>query len=262
MFKISASTSKTLTLGFALLYALSVHAESSPRSAATATSAVTTKVIGRAPTAAPTLAAGTPPTGSAIVTVNFSDLDGDAQSGSLFEWYRYGALIGGATGSSLLLDQSGIGGDRLYARVTPKTDPNITSPSEGTATNTTEIAVPSGAILSRFIMPLTTGQAWSNADAYCNALGSGARLPALAELQEVFADTTSSPTNHPNSGYVTNLEMCSKHGWPLNGQCGGSSYGYWSSTPGSAGNHYNVSLRNGSASSYSDSLTYQVACIR
>ena len=260
MFKISASTSKTLTLGFALLYALSVHAESSPRSAATATSAVTTKVIGRAPTAAPTLAAGTPPTGSAIVTVNFSDLDGDAQSGSLFEWYRYGALIGGATGSSLLLDQSGIGGDRLYARVTPKTDPNITSPSEGTATSTAEITVPSGAILSRFITPLTQIRTWSDANNYCNGLG--ARLPTSAELQQVFADSTSSPTNYPNSGNVTNLEMCSEHGWPLDGHCGGSGHAYWSSTPDGAGSHDVVNLFRGSAGSNGGTNTSQVACIR
>ncbi|MFZ3186015.1 MAG: hypothetical protein WA173_17955 [Pseudomonas sp.] len=87
-------------------------------------------------------------------------------------------------------------------------------------------------------------------------------MPTSAELQQLFADSTRSPTAYPDSGYISNTEMCSVHGWPLNGQCGGSSHNYWSSTPNSAGNHRDVGLGDGNAGSANDSVTYQVACIR
>jgi hypothetical protein len=56
--------------------------------------------------------------------------------------------------------------------------------------------------------------------------------------------------------------MCSVHGWPLTGQCGGSTYDYWSSTPGGTGLHYLVNLNTSYAGSYSDDATSHVACVR
>ncbi|WP_158255669.1 hypothetical protein [Pseudomonas laurylsulfatiphila] len=57
--------------------------------------------------------------------------------------------------------------------------------------------------------------------------------------------------------------MCSKYGWPLSGQCGGSAYYYWSSTLHSTGSHYYVTLNNGAATSrINDSANSLAACIR
>lgn len=48
----------------------------------------------------------------------------------------------------------------------------------------------------------------------------------------------------------------------LNGQCGGSSNIYWSSTPTGTGSHYLVNLSNGNANDNYDNATTQVACVR
>ncbi|MNP38014.1 hypothetical protein D3C76_1314960 [compost metagenome] len=87
-------------------------------------------------------------------------------------------------------------------------------------------------------------------------------MPTQAELQQLFVDATSSPAFAPNDGFITNTEMCSKYGWPLSGQCGGSAY-YWSSTLDSTGSHYYVTLNNGAATSRTnDSANSLAACIR
>jgi hypothetical protein len=82
-------------------------------------------------------------------------------------------------------------------------------------------------------------------------------LPTKIELENLFLSATSATV----LGQV-NIEMCSVHGWPLYGQCGGSYNSYWSSTPRGTGSHYYVNLDNGYASYYYDSDTNQVACVR
>jgi hypothetical protein len=82
-------------------------------------------------------------------------------------------------------------------------------------------------------------------------------LPTKIELQNLFLSATSATV----LGQL-NFEMCSVHGWPLVGQCGGSNYDYWSSTPYGSGSHYNVSLSYGDAYGNYDSSTSLVACVR
>lgn len=199
------------------------------------------------------------------VTYTFTDSDGDPQSGSLLQWLSNGGAIAGAVAATYKTVTADTG-KNLAARVTPQTNPANTDPSSGapvTSASVTVLAAGAPIGIGRFIAPDLTVRTWAAANSYCQGLGSGARLPTQTELQQHFVDATSSPAYFPNAGYINNIEMCSKHGWPLDGQCGGSSHTYyWSSTPGSAGTHYYVSLNDGSASSTGGSSTFQVACVR
>ncbi|WP_159299023.1 Ig-like domain-containing protein [Pseudomonas chlororaphis] len=103
-----------------------------------------------------------------------------------------------------------------------------------------------------WIQPTTATMTWAKADAHCKA--NGARLPTKDELQALW--------NQATVGRPSNSEMCSKYAWPLDGQCGGSSSYYWSSTPIGTGDHYIVYLNNGNAYSHNDGTTDQVACVR
>ncbi|MFM5429178.1 adhesion domain-containing protein [Aeromonas veronii] len=55
-----------------------------------------------------------------------------------------------------------------------------------------------------------------DANAYCVA--RNARLPTISQLQSLRANKAPG-----------NSEMCTKYGWPLFGQCGGSRSLYWAS---------------------------------
>ncbi|WP_273863753.1 adhesion domain-containing protein, partial [Pseudomonas sp. B3G-3] len=107
-------------------------------------------------------------------------------------------------------------------------------------------------LIEGFIKPSTAKRTWSDANAYCTA--NGARLPTKDELQALWGQAT--------VGRPSNSEMCSVHGWPLSGQCGGSSNVYWSSTPNGTGDHYYVNLNHGTANNTNDYDTIQVACVR
>lgn len=79
---------------------------------------------------------------------------------------------------------------------------------------------------------------WASANAYCNGLGGGYRLPNLDEVLAL------------NIGNMENYA-----GWPTTGY-------YWSSTEDSPGSHYGVNLRYGNVFSYVDSLNFFVTCVR
>jgi hypothetical protein len=212
-------------------------------------------VKGRAPIITPVIQNAL--VGQTASVIGFSDQDGDPESGSTYAWksgtYQWG------TGSTLLLP-AGIGGDNLTVTVTPKTDSATTDPDTGSTATSAVVVVPAGPILAEFTLTGTALFNWSAADAYCTS--AGLRLPTADELRTLFASVTSSPTAYPDEGYVTNAEMCSVHGWPLLGQCGGTYNSYWSSTPHSPGNHYGVTMNNGYANNLSDNGTVAVACVR
>ncbi|HGY4723555.1 TPA: invasin domain 3-containing protein [Citrobacter amalonaticus] len=122
---------KFLFLTFLLLSALmsvSMSAAGAP------VSAQTPVVKGHAPTASGVGITGpaTPLAGDTLhLGATFSDPDGDAESGSLLQWYHSdGTAIAGATGQDYVIQDSDAG-QRLQAGYTPKTDPLITDPDTG-----------------------------------------------------------------------------------------------------------------------------------
>lgn len=97
-------------------------------------STTTAPVKGHAPVVAGVTLTGpaTPLAGDTLrLGATFSDPDGDAESGSLMQWYNSdGTAIAGATGQDYVI-QDGDVGKRLQAGYTPKTDPLITDPDTG-----------------------------------------------------------------------------------------------------------------------------------
>lgn len=187
----------------------------------------------------------------------FNDVDGDAESGTGIQWLRDGAPIGGATAENYTTVAADVG-TQLSVRVTPKTSMAITDPSDGapiTSLAQTVAAAGVGNEIGDFWVPDVIRRNWYGASAHCQA--QGGRLPSFSELQGLFLSATSAVRVGD-----TNVEMCSLHGWPLNGQCGGGDNNYWSSSPNGSGRHSNVSLSNGGAGSVYDSDSYQVACVR
>lgn len=122
------------------------------------------------------------------------------------------------------------------------------------------LAYAHGANIGEFIAPDGIRRSWQAANSYCEGLGGA--LSSKEELQQLFVNTTSSPTWHPQPGYIANNEICTAYGWPLYGQCGGSSDNYWSSTPGGAQVHYIVDLYYGGAFRADDTDNYHIACVR
>ena len=217
-------------------------------------SAPTSTVRGRAPAAAPSITGTAAIGGTLSGASGFADADGDSESGTTYSWSG-----GGASGSTqTLVVPLAAGGRTITLTVTPKTDATITDPAVGVPKTATVDIIPN--VLGGFLTPDTTARTWSQAEAYCRAMVPIARLPTETELQNLFLSATSSTV-----AGAPNMEMCTVHNWPLNGQCGGSSNYYWSSTPGGAGTHYYVNLNFGSTSNTSyviDSEASQVACVR
>ena len=214
-----------------------------------AQSTPTATVQGRAPVAAPSIT-GTAAIGGTLTGASgFADADGDNESGTTYSWSG-----GGASGSTqTLVVPLAAGANTITLTVTPKTDATITDPAEGVA-KTVTVDIP--ADFGGGSMTDTVLRTWSEANDHCT--NKGARLPTKIELENLFLSATSATVLGP-----VNIEMCSVHGWPLFGQCGGSSNNYWSSTPSGPGSHYIVGLDNGIAiySTY-DRYTFQVACVR
>ena len=121
------------------------------------------------------------------------------------------------------------------------------------------------AILGRFVTPQAIARTWPAAKAYCDSLGSGARLPTQQELGELWSTATH---ERPQTN-----EMCSIHGWPLSNQCGGSDVSnfYWSSTRAGEGingfpRYFAADLTTGQSLDFDGSQFLpgglQTACIR
>ncbi|AHG21536.1 heme utilization protein [Chania multitudinisentens RB-25] len=93
----------------------------------------TTPVHGRAPTSTLSVNNTQPKVGDVItITSAFNDADGDAESGTTYQWTLDGAAINGAIGPSHTLSLSDIlVGSELNVTVIPQTDPSLTVPSEG-----------------------------------------------------------------------------------------------------------------------------------
>ena len=95
-------------------------------------------------------------------------------------------------------------------------------------------------------MPISaTTYTWSAANTYCTTTTingtSGWRLPTQLELSALY-------TAYPNSSPVLTAQ-----GWMLDTT--------WSSTPGSAGNHYLVYLNFGGVGATYDTNNFYVTCV-
>ncbi|PJG59770.1 Ig-like domain-containing protein, partial [Aeromonas cavernicola] len=127
------------------------------------------------------------------------------------------------------------------------------------ATAEVEVKAP----LALFTPPDTNNaRTWKDADAYCKGLTPAARLPTVAELQNLYIQSTSATSINQQD----NFEMCDVHGWPLDfARCGGITSYYWTNTLGSFGLYNLVSLargHNASAGYSNDNSLHHVACIR
>ena len=191
------------------------------------------------------------------IQYGYSDADGDVESGSTVQWLRNGSAVNGATASTYVAGAADIK-QTLVAQVTPSTDPLTTEPAVGMEANSTGMIVLGP--IEPFIEPVSPHvTSWNGANSYCQSLG--ARLPTVAELQQLFVRATRSSTFYPNSGYIGNTDMCAAHGWPLSGQCGGSYTFYWSSEPGGGG--YNVvNLDSGGVGTVGANGSSATACVR
>ncbi|WP_415761004.1 hypothetical protein [Pseudomonas sp. CP4] len=248
---------KTLrTWSLSLLVARVVVGVSLPCLAAQAVESTTGTVKGRAPVASGAVVANQTNPGlglrvgdTAVVNYTFSDPDGDAQSGSTYQWQQDGRDINGATGDTFT-PRGVFASSSLSVVVTPRTSALNTDPSVGVAVVANGGRV--GAVdIGRFLAPVTNRQNWSVAENYC--LSNSARLPTSAELVQLFASATSNSSN---------TEMCSKYGWPLNAACGGGDNRYWTSSAPSATGHIAVDLSNGSLLDSADAAGRHVTCIR
>ncbi|MDF2412590.1 Ig-like domain-containing protein [Aeromonas sp. 1HA1] len=85
----------------------------------------------------------------------------------------------------------------------------------------------SDSLLDYFTDPTNKLMNWSEADEFCKA--SDARLPTVAELQNLFIQSTSATAI---GSMVENYEMCNLHGWPLFAEsCEGTYGAYWTGEP-------------------------------
>ena len=112
--------------------------------------------------------------------------------------------------------------------------------------------------LAFFTTPDTIGRNWNDADAYCKGLNPAARLPTKLELENLFIQS-SSVTELGQSSDV----MCDVHGWPLRGQCGGSSNLYWANDQNWKDWRWRTNMNNGTSFSQADDTeSNHVACVR
>lgn len=219
-----------------------------------ATSIATSRVVGRAPEAAPSIRGTAEPGKTLTGASGFSDADGDIESGTTYTWSGGGVTDANASAQTLVLPVAA-GANTITLTVIPRTGGAITGPAAGAAKVVT-LDIP--ASLGAFLKPNTVLMTWADANAYCSSLGGGARLPDKAELQNVFLSATSATRERE-----VNTEMCSTHGWPLGMLCRGTYNIYWSSTPYDADSHYLVNMSNGLANIDGlDSNSVQVACVR
>ena len=264
MFKASINT-KALPLVCALLYALPVHAEPSPRSAATAASGATPTVTGRAPAAVnlrmwnvTSGKLGVPMEGDQMrAEYTYNDPDGDPEvaSGSTIQWFSNGTAISGANGATFTPSSAQFG-KLLNFSVAPISE-SYADPSSGAAVISSGLSsaavLPQAAVLAAEYT-LGSGQLnWGNAYMRCASLGQ--RLPTQSELQATFVAYTRANAVGENS----QADMVSYYGW--------KNQVHW--TRSSAGQLNNQDVHryvymhtNGTESSNYSSNTYPVVCSR
>lgn len=154
-----------------------------------------------------------------------TDVDGDIEGGSGYEWLIDNVVVGTA---ATFRPTVAHGGQLLSVRVTPKTQMGDPDTGAAVTSNTTVVR---SAIVDRFSKPDTTIRNWGAANTYCQNLGGGYQLPTVDELQQLYREMTVATT----TGY--NHQACERYGWPLNGgRCGGSNNLYWTSEPNTSGN--------------------------
>lgn len=236
-----------------------------------ANSAVTATVKGRAPVAssvsfsAPSAIDGLIKKSEvATSSYTFSDADGDAESGTSFQWLRAGADIASATASTYTTVQDDVNAN-LTVKITPQTDPALTDPASGDpVTSAARHVVFMDA--TKWSTPTTVQRNWSQASSYCTSLGGGYRLPTKDELVALYIDATRAAAVYPNEGYVGNTDMCDLYNWPMSNKCGGGNdvswLSYWSSTADTPGRHFNVGMDFGNHYSYADDRLFLVACVK
>ncbi len=111
--------------------------------------------------------------------------------------------------------------------------------------------------LAFFTTPDTIGRSWNDADAYCKGLNPAARLPTKLELQNLFSQSSSVELGQSSD------VMCDVHGWPLRGQCGGSSNLYWANDKEWKDWRWRTNMSNGTSFSQADDTeSNHVACVR
>ncbi|MCU1719458.1 hypothetical protein [Pseudomonas sp. 5P_3.1_Bac2] len=155
-------------------------------------------------------------------TISAKDPDGDPVS-TRIEWLRDGVVIPGATALAYKTVSADIGSN-LVVRMYVWSPSATTDPSEGDVVTTPTLGEVQGAELLyppapiyRLNLAATTGEA---ANAACQA--DGARLPTSGETYRTYMQSTSATGSTGN-----NTDMCTQWGWPLNGQCGGTTDTYW-----------------------------------
>ncbi|MFM5498749.1 hypothetical protein ACET9I_19465 [Aeromonas veronii] len=245
---------------FKLHYPLLVTAVVIGSAAIASPSSLTQAVIGHKPTVDNVLLDKTAAVlGDTLnVTYDYQDIDGDADASTLL-WLKNGLVVAGQTGKRYTIPQlntsTGTGNAcdttpfQIAVEVTPqsqKGDPKTGEAKQSVATQVNVATIPN------FTFPDTVLRTWSVANAFC--VGKGLRLPTRAELLAVY-------TTYTNGGGGTN-EMAGWYGWPMSGQCGGSVNTYWTSEPGTSGNHYFINMYLGVAFNRSDTTTTHVTCVR
>lgn len=188
------------------------------------------------------------------VGYSFSDVDGDAQSGTTVQWKRGTATVGTA---STYATQTADANQSLRVEVMPQTDPATTDPASGVPRASTAVTVAAAGAavgIGNFLVPTTATYTRNQAISHCSQ--RGARLPSSSELQQLFLERTSATAIGQ-----TNYEMCDVYGWPLDAMCGGvggGNYGYWSfDNPVTF-----VVMHRGSTSGGDVSYQRYVACVR
>lgn len=188
---------------------------------------------------------------AAHVLANFSDADGDNEGGSSYEWMIDNVVV--ETGSTFTPAEEH-GGQLLSVRITPKTqtgDPDI-----GKVMLSNSIVVRSK-IIERFSKPGQTRLDWNSANFHCSiTLGNGGyRLPTKDELQQLYKETTIAMSTGDS-----NIQICQRYGWPLNGHCNGDNSYYWTSDPFSS-LYYLIGMQDGNDSYMGVSFKGYVTCI-
>lgn len=187
---------------------------------------------------------------SAHVLANFTDVDGDNEGGSFYEWLIDGAVVGTAATFTPTVAH---GGQLLSVRVTPKTQTGDPDTGAAVTSNTTVVR---SAIVDRFSKPATTALNWGAANTYCQNLGGGYQLPTVDELQQLYREMTVATTTGGN------YQVCERYGWPLDSRCGGSTSYYWTSEPNTSGLHWGVNMNGGIAFGTNDTSNGRVTCVR
>lgn len=250
---------KTNQSTFKLPYPLLLAAMMASGVANAAPSSATPAIIGHLPVASGvTIAPAAPKAGETVTTTwAYTDVDGDAESGTLVEWLLDGQEPPVATGTSFVLP-SDAASKSLQVRITPRSLAPA-DPAQGNPVTTAAVTIAANQTWTgNFTKPGTGVMKRQQAYDYCDNLNPKARLPTRKELQDLFLSSTSATAIGQ-----TNYEMCDIHGWPLHGgRCGGSNGYYWTSEPGPSGFHHVVNMHDGTANALTTTGTYQVTCVR